>query len=84
MKLMLIIISVKVSSNLKNRQEYKKNFILNGALYLSSVKYLKKHKSFITNKTIPYVMQREKSIDIDDITDIKWGEFIQNYKINNE
>ena len=67
-----------------NRQEYKKNYILNGALYLSSVKYLKKHKSFITNKTIPYVMQREKSIDIDDITDIKWGEFIQNYKINNE
>ena len=63
-----------------NRQDYKKNYILNGALYLSSVKYLKKYKSFITKKTIPYVMPRERSIDIDDITDIKWGEFIQKYK----
>ena len=67
-----------------NRQNYKKYYILNGALYLSSVKYLRKYKSFITNKTVPYVMPRERSIDIDDITDIKWGEFIQNYKINNE
>ena len=29
-------------------------------------------------------MPRERSIDIDDITDIKWGEFIQKYKNNNE
>ena len=64
-----------------NRQDFKKNYVLNGALYLSSVNYLKKWKSFITNKTIPYVMPRERSIDIDDITDIKWGEFLQNYKI---
>lgn len=67
-----------------NRQDYKKNYILNGALYLSSVENLKKYKSFITKKTIPYVMPRERSIDIDYITDIKWGEFIQKYKNNNE
>ena len=29
-------------------------------------------------------MPRERSIDIDDIIDIKWGEFIKNYKYNNE
>ena len=63
-----------------NRQEYKRNYIINGALYLSSVENLKNNKSFITNKTIPYVMPRERSIDIDDITDIRWGEFIQKYK----
>ncbi len=63
-----------------NRQEYKRNYIINGALYFSSVENLKKNKSFITNKTIPYVMPRERSIDIDDITDIRWGEFIQKYK----
>ena len=63
-----------------NRQEYKRNYVINGALYLSSVENLKNYKSFITNKTIPYVMPRERSIDIDDITDIRWGEFIQKYK----
>ncbi len=67
-----------------NRQNYKKNYILNGALYLSSVKNLKKYKSFFTNNTIPYIMPRERSIDIDDIIDIKWGEFIHKYNNNNE
>ena len=67
-----------------NRQDFQKNYIINGALYLSSVEYLWKYKKFITEETIPYIMPRERSIDIDDIIDIKWGEFIKNYKYNNE
>ena len=49
-------------------------------LYIYHQSNLKKYKSFITKKTIPYVMPRERSIDIDYITDIKWGEFIQKYQ----
>mgnify|MGYP001225143742 CR=1 FL=1 len=63
-----------------NRQDFRKNYIINGALYLSSVENLRKYKSFITPITVPYIMPRERSIDIDDITDIKWAEFIKNFK----
>ena len=76
----------KTFSELKgsNRQDFSSYYIINGALYLCSVKHLRKYKSFITDTTIPYIMPRERSIDIDNIIDIKWGEFIKNYENNNE
>ncbi len=59
-----------------NRQNYKKYYILNGALFLSSVKHLKQFKSFISKSTRPYIMPQERSIDIDYLIDMKWGEFL--------
>ena len=63
-----------------NRQNYKKYYILNGALFLSSVKHLKQFKSFISKSTRPYVMPQDRSIDIDYPIDVKWGEFLINNK----
>ena len=63
-----------------NRQNYKKYYILNGALFLSSVKHLKQFKSFISKSTRPYVMPQDRSIDIDSLIDMKWGEFLINNK----
>ena len=63
-----------------NRQNYKKYYILNGALFLSSVKHLKQFKSFISKSTRPYVMPQDRSIDIDSPIDMKWGEFLINNK----
>ena len=63
-----------------NRQNYKKYYILNGALFLSSVKHLKQFKSFISKSTRPYIMPQERSIDIDYLIDMKWGEFLLKYK----
>ncbi len=59
-----------------NRQNHKKYYILNGALFLSSVKHLKQFKSFISKSTRPYIMPQERSIDIDYLIDMKWGEFL--------
>ena len=60
-----------------NRQDFQKNYIINGALYLCSVQYLRKYKKFITNETIPYIMPRERSIDIDSELDFKIAEFLK-------
>mgnify|MGYP001193959531 CR=1 FL=1 len=52
------------------RQEYGKYYTLNGALYLSTLEFLLKNKSFISSNTIGYVMPSEYSIDID--TQLDW------------
>ena len=59
-----------------NRQTYKQYYVLNGALFLASLEHLKEFRSFISKSTIPYIMPLERSIDIDNILDLKWGEFI--------
>lgn len=49
-------------------------YIPNGAIYVSSVVTLLKNKSFYTKKTLPYVMPRERSIDIDTQEDFNAAE----------
>lgn len=63
-----------------NRQIYKKYYVLNGALFLASLDHLKEFKSFISKSTMAYIMPLERSIDIDNLIDIRWGEFIFKYK----
>jgi N-acylneuraminate cytidylyltransferase len=50
-------------------QDLPKMYIPNGAIYVSTPAILKKHKTFYTNKVLPYIMPRERSIDIDDFDD---------------
>lgn len=49
-------------------------FIGNGAIYIVSINYFIKYKNFLPKKTIHYEMSREKSLDIDNIKDIKIAE----------
>jgi len=51
--------------NLRRRQELPKVYALNGAVYVADSLWLAKHKSFLTEDTIAYVMPKERSIDID-------------------
>lgn len=60
----------------KNRQELKKYFRINGAIYLSKVEYYKKYKNFYENTSVAYIMSKEKSVDIDTILDFKFAEFL--------
>ena len=59
---------------------YKKYYVLNGALFLASLDHLKEFKSFISKSTMAYIMPLERSIDIDNLIDMKWGEFLINNK----
>lgn len=47
------------------RQDLPKAFALNGAVYIARTDKLKETKSFLTDKTVAYVMPRERSFDID-------------------
>ncbi|MBN1799973.1 MAG: acylneuraminate cytidylyltransferase family protein [Candidatus Lokiarchaeota archaeon] len=52
------------------RQDYEKTFIPNGAIYIAKLDILKKYNTFYCPKTLPYIMPKERSVDIDQELDI--------------
>ncbi|NQT95558.1 MAG: acylneuraminate cytidylyltransferase family protein [Candidatus Omnitrophica bacterium] len=62
----------------KPRQNLPKVYGPNGAIYLGFVGYIKKHKKFYGSKTFAYLMDRGRSVDIDDILDFKLAEALLN------
>ena len=65
------------------RQQYQNIYTLNGSLYLSTKDSLCTNKSFVTPKTIGYVMSDKYSLDIDTQLDWDLAEFIMR-KYSNE
>jgi len=59
-----------------NRQMLKKYYRLNGAIYISKVDSFKKNGCFFGENSIAYIMEKEHSIDIDDILDFKFAEML--------
>ncbi len=51
------------------RQNSEKEYIPNGAIYITTKESYEKNKSFFTKETYPYVMEKVESIDIDDLVD---------------
>ena len=62
--------------DIKPRQLYSKNYILNGSMYLSSSKSILKNSSLITSKTVAYEMPDYLSIDIDTPFDWEVAEYV--------
>lgn len=60
----------------KNRQEFEKYYRINGAIYIAKIELFKQDKTFLTDQTIAYRMSKESSIDIDNILDFKFAEFL--------
>lgn len=58
------------------RQDFKKIYRLNGAIYMSKIDKIYENKSFESEKTISYVMDEKSSIDIDTEEDFEYAEFI--------
>ena len=65
------------------RQQYQNIYTINGSLYLSTKDSLLTNKSFLTPKTIGYVMSDKYSLDIDTQLDWDLAEFIMR-KYSNE
>ena len=59
------------------RQKTEKTYKLNGAFFLNKISTLKKEKTLAPNGAFPYVMEKYRSIDIDDHVDWKIAEYIQ-------
>ncbi len=51
------------------RQDLPPIYVLNGAIYIAQIDWLRRTKSFITPDTVAYVMNKHNSIDIDTARD---------------
>lgn len=58
------------------KQEVPKMYMPNGAIYISRPETIKRYNGFYSAQTLPYIMPREKSIDIDEEIDLKFAEFL--------
>ena len=58
------------------RQDLPETYTLNGAVYVAKTSWFKQHRTFITDDTMGYVMERERSLDIDTELDLAWFEFL--------
>ena len=64
------------AENSLNRQEAQKTYLPNGAIYIFNYNKLKENNSYYNDKTFPYIMSDENSIDIDTRLDFKLAEMI--------
>lgn len=63
--------------DLVNRQEYKKTYTPNGAIYIVKTSLLKEKRLFYSEKSYAYVMEKKSSIDIDSEIDFKLAELLE-------
>ena len=65
------------------RQELNDLYFFEGSLYLSEIDYYIKTESFYHNLTLPYVVPKYKSFEVDDIVDFYIIEKLLELKLNN-
>ncbi len=58
------------------RQEMKPMYVRNGALYISSLELLKDRRLIIGDNPLLYVMPKNRSVDVDSISDFEYIEFL--------
>ena len=68
-------------TKIKNSQNLKQTFILNGAIYIFKKKFLYNKKSSYS-KLKGLLMPRSRSVDIDDINDFNYAEYLIKNKRN--
>ncbi|MFD3157509.1 cytidylyltransferase domain-containing protein [Haloimpatiens sp. FM7330] len=59
----------------ERRQDIPKTYITNGAIYIIKSQVLLQNKTWYTENTIPYIMDKISSIDIDTLNDFELAEF---------
>lgn len=68
------------NSLLKNRQDERQAYLPNGAIYIFNYQVLVEKRTYYTEKTFPYIMDRNRSIDIDTIDDFAYAEYLLSKK----
>ena len=64
-----------------NRQSYRNYYYPSGDIFISYISRLRKKKTFIDNKTLPYLIDSQYSSDIDTYFDFKAAEIQKRLKI---
>ena len=75
---------IKPKKNYYRRQQFKRNFyFIDGTFYITKVDYLKTNKTFFdVNNTLPFILNRNWPIDIDDKEDLLVAEtFLKKNKL---
>lgn len=67
-----------IKQEVKNipRQELPRYYRINGAIYISNVDFFISEKDFYGEKSYAYIMPPERSIDIDNLVDLKLAEIL--------
>jgi CMP-N,N'-diacetyllegionaminic acid synthase len=52
------------------RQDLPPAWCLNGAVYCARIPWLLEKRTFVSSETVPYIMKRDQSIDVDDYEDL--------------
>jgi CMP-N,N'-diacetyllegionaminic acid synthase len=60
----------------KNRQEIETAYMPNGAIFIFRYDLLKKFRHYYSDKTYPYIMPAQRSVDIDTQLDFDFAEFL--------
>jgi len=60
----------------KNRQDFEKSYVPNGAIYIFKTERLRTTREYYMENTYPFIMPRERSVDIDTQLDFEWAEFL--------
>jgi CMP-N,N'-diacetyllegionaminic acid synthase len=63
-----------------NRQAHGQSHIPNGAIYVFNTQRLRSTRQYYMDKTYPYIMPRDRSVDIDEHLDFEWAEFLAKKK----
>jgi CMP-N,N'-diacetyllegionaminic acid synthase len=58
------------------RQDYPEFYRLNGAVYVSTPRTLRRFRSFMKGKLVPYIMPWARSVDIDYPLDMEYASFL--------
>jgi CMP-N,N'-diacetyllegionaminic acid synthase len=58
------------------RQDVPMVYRLNGAIYISKTEPLLKNRGWYTENTLPFIMDKISSVDIDDMMDFRFSEFL--------
>lgn len=63
------------------RQKLPKAYQLNGAVYVNEIEDLSKHRDFVCNDTLGYIMPQERSYDIDTLQDFRIAEILMKERL---
>lgn len=63
--------------SVSRRQDAPDTYVLNGAVYVARSKWLREHKTFLTERTIAHSMPHIRSLDIDDGSDLEIAECLK-------
>lgn len=70
------------SLSLSNRQQIPAAYMPNGAIFILRKELVLNTRSYYSDKTYPFLMPFERSIDIDNIWDLRIAELIMNLQLN--